>query len=63
MLNEWVGRMYRRGNDSKFIQFIIDNWDDFMLELWNEDNHGFGTHYLSNNEYLDLPTLDFLYNW
>ena len=63
MLNEWVGRMYRRGNDSKFIQFIIDNWDSFMKEIWYEDNHGFGIHYLGNNAYLDLPTLDFLYNW
>jgi len=65
MLNEWVGRMYRRGNDSKFIQFIIDNWDDFMWEIkmgrYGSDlNFGFGLIRLGNNEYLDL---DFLYNW
>lgn len=63
MLNEWVGRMYRRGDSVEFIQFIIDNWNEFMYELWHEDNNGFGTHYLGNNEYLDLQTLDFIYNW
>jgi hypothetical protein len=63
MLNEWVGRMYRRGNDEKFIQFIIDNWDSFMSEITCGDNGGFGISKLGNNEYLDLGKLDFLYNW
>ena len=59
MLNEWVGRMYRRGNDAKFINFQIDHWDEFMHNITFEP-YGFGIHRLGNNEYLNL---DFLYNW
>lgn len=60
MLNEWVGRMYRRGNDPKFIQFIANNWDEFMYEIFWGDNRGFGVCRLGNNEYIDV---DFLANW
>lgn len=60
MLNEWVGRMYCRGNDPKFIQFIIDNWGTFMSEIDSGFSYGFGLCRLGNNEYIDL---DFLYNW
>jgi hypothetical protein len=60
MLNEWIGRMYRRGNDENFIQFIINNWDEFMREIIYEDNRGFGVCRLGNNEYIDI---DFIYNW
>lgn len=59
MLNEWVGRMYRRGNDKDFIQFQIDHWDEFMHNIVFEP-HGFGICRLRNNEYIDV---DFLYNW
>lgn len=59
MLNEWVGRMYRRGNDESFIKFQIDHWDEFMHNITFEP-HGFGICRLGNNEYLDV---DFLYNW
>lgn len=59
MQNEWVGRMYRRGNDAKFIEFIINNWDDFMGNITFEE-HGFGLCRLGNNDYIDL---DFVYNW
>ena len=60
MLNEWVGRMYRRGDDDKFIQFIINNWNEFMREIEWEGDSGFGVCRLGNNEYIDL---DFVYNW
>lgn len=60
MLNEWIGRMYRRGNDDKFIQFIINNWKEFMREIEWKDDSGFGVCRLGNNEYIDL---DFVYNW
>lgn len=60
MLNEWVGRMYRRGNNAKFIQFIIDNWNNMMHDAEFRNHMGFGTHRLGNNEYIDV---DFLYNW
>ncbi len=59
MLNEWVGRMYRRGNDESFIRFQIEHWDEFMHNITFEP-YGFGICRLGNNEYLDV---DFLYNW
>ena len=59
MLNEWVGRMYRRGSDENFIKFQIDHWDEFMENIIYEP-HGFGLSRLGNNKYLDV---DFLYNW
>lgn len=59
MLNEWVGRMYRRGNDYEFIKFQIEHWDEFMHNITFEP-YGFGICRLGNNEYLDV---DFLYNW
>lgn len=59
MLNEWVGRMYRRGNDENFIKFQIEHWEEFMHNITFEP-HGFGICRLGNNEYLDV---DFLYNW
>lgn len=59
MLNEWVGRMYRRGNDENFIKFQIEHWDEFMHNITFEP-YGFGICRLGNNEYLDV---DFLYNW
>ncbi len=59
MLNEWVGRMYRRGNDKNFIDFQISHWDEFVGNIENEP-YGSGLCRLWSNEYLDL---DFLYNW
>ena len=32
-LAEWIGRMYLRGNDDKFIRFIVANWYPFMAEI------------------------------
>lgn len=59
MLNEWVGRMYQRGNDENFIKFQIEHWEEFMHNITFEP-YGFGICRLGNNEYLDV---DFLYNW
>lgn len=59
MLNEWVGRMYRRGNDDNFIKFQIEHWEEFMHNIIFEP-YGFGLYRLGNNEYLDL---DFLCKW
>ncbi|NLV87640.1 MAG: hypothetical protein GX025_10580 [Clostridiales bacterium] len=63
ILNEWVGRLYCRGDSADFVQYIIDNWDDFQTELWHENNHGIGTHFLDADEYLDAPLIDTLYEW
>lgn len=62
ILNEWVGRMFLRRSDEKFIRFIADNWNSFMREIWTENNHGFGICRLNSNEYIG-DKLDFLYNW
>lgn len=59
MLNEWVGRMYRRGSSDEFIKFQIDHWDDFVNHI-NLEPYGFGLCRLGNDEYLNL---DFLYSW
>lgn len=59
MLNEWVGRMYRRGDNKNFIQFQIEHWEKFMRNIIFEP-YGFGLWRLGNNEYLNV---DFLYNW
>lgn len=39
MLNEWVGRMYRRGNDIEFINKQIEMWDKNVGNIDNEP-HG-----------------------
>lgn len=51
LLNEWVGRMYRRGNDKSFIDFQIDHWDQFMKDIYTEP-YGFWLVKLGSNEYI-----------
>ena len=57
LLNEWVGRMYRRGNDSKFIQNIIDGWDAFMAEIEHSNLYGNKIYRLDRNEYINQVLL------
>lgn len=57
MLNEWVGRMYLRGSEEKFIKFIVDNWDEFMKEIECSDNSGWGICRLGNNEYINVDKI------
>lgn len=59
MLNEWIGRMYRRGDTDKFIQKIIEHWYEWVGNIRKEP-HGQGIRYLTNNEYIDV---NFLYKW
>ena len=56
MLNEWVGRMYRRGNDKAFISFQIEHWDEFMHKIQFEP-WGKRLIRLGNNEYLNVDTI------
>lgn len=56
---EWVGRMYLRGNDDKFISFINDNWDNFMFDIKNEP-HGTQLWTLEHNQYIENCLVDFL---
>lgn len=36
LLDEWVYRMKNRGNNKKFINFIISNWDKFINDIESE---------------------------
>lgn len=56
LLNEWVGRMYRRGNKKEFIDFQVNNWDTFMKNVENEPT-GMELIRLESNEYIDLEKL------
>ena len=55
-LNEWVGRMYRRGSNKSFIDFQIEHWNEFVNNVDNEP-HGLFVHRLKYNEYLSLDLL------
>lgn len=57
LLNEWVGRMYRRYNSEEYINYIISHWDEFMKNIEDEP-HGSCIFRLSNNEYLSRECLD-----
>lgn len=52
MLNEWVGRMYRRGSSDFSIMFLIEHWRRFVENIYREP-HGYGIWRLKSNEYLD----------
>ena len=51
LLNEWVGRCYRRGNDKGFIDNMIKNWDVWIQELQKESNDN-ASYELQSGEYL-----------
>jgi len=60
LLNEWVGRMYMRGDNEKFIKFISDNWDNFLDDIWIDSSK---VSKLKSNKFLDVDILRFLVNW
>ena len=62
MLNEWVGRMYRRGSDKKFIDFQIEHWDEFTKNIVNEP-HGIHLFRLGYDEYIDLEKIQYWYKY
>lgn len=59
-LNEWIGRMYRRGSNNDFINFQIEHWDEFTMRI-DYEPHGKFIYHLGHNEYLDLDVLKMLY--
>lgn len=61
-LDEWVGRMYRRGNDKAFIDFQIKNWDKFVNDIDNEP-HGDFLYRLGHNQYLSHWHLQMIRNF
>lgn len=52
MLNEWVGRMYRRGNDSEFIDKQIEMWDKNVGNIDNEPHGKFIYRLNANGGYI-----------
>ena len=52
MLNEWVGRMYRRGNDSEFIDKQIEMWDKNVGNIDNEPHGKFIYRLNANGSYI-----------
>ena len=50
LLNEWVGRCYRRGNEEGFIDTMIKNWDEWTTVDF--DIHVNGRGWLSSGEYI-----------
>lgn len=51
MLNEWIGRMYQRGDNKYFIDFQINNWNNFTNNIVNEP-YGYQLIRLKNNQYI-----------
>lgn len=52
MLNEWVGRMYLRGNDSEFIDKQIEMWDKNIGNIDNEPHGKFVYRLNANGDYI-----------
>lgn len=52
MLNEWVGRMYIRGNDSEFIDKQIEMWDKNVGNIDNEPHGKFIYRLNANGSYI-----------
>lgn len=59
MLNEWIGRMYMRGDSMLYIERIIYNWSAYVRNIESEP-HGKHVFRLINNEYIDQSKLDIL---
>lgn len=66
----WKNRLYLRGSDTKFVDFILDNWDSFLdsLSMRTKPIHfllGEKMENVTNGMFLDKNSLDnlfFLYN-
>ena len=55
---EWIRRFKERGNNGGFINFISNNWDNFIDDIETEDNGFLKERLNSKDSYIDL---DFLY--
>jgi hypothetical protein len=52
LLNDWMIRMYNRGNDDNFINLQIDNWDKWLNEIDEEKGTYSKIIRLGRNQYL-----------
>ena len=59
---EWIRRFENRGNDKEFIDFISNNWDNFINDIENEDNKFYKYELKKNDSYIDLEFLQNLHN-
>jgi hypothetical protein len=55
---EWIRRFRERGNDEGFVNFISNNWNNFIDDIENEDYKFLKQRLNEENSYLDL---NFLY--
>ena len=51
LLDEWVGRMYRRGNDKSFIDFQIKHWNEFVNGI-DAEPHGKSVRRLKSGQHI-----------
>lgn len=58
---EWIERFKNRGNDSKFIDFISNNWNKFIDDMDN-DRYIEKKIKLNSNEYINCDLLKKLIN-
>ena len=57
MKNEWVGRMWLRGNNEDSIRFIAENFEKFTSSI-SDEPHGFDIIRIGAGEYIPM---DFLF--
>ena len=52
LLNEWIGRCYRRPNNGVPIDVLIDNWDNWIADCESNAKNGVKYVELASGEYL-----------
>ena len=56
---EWEYRMEKRGNDKKFISFIVDNWSKFIDDMEEETfPKKYRLNYFVNNEAITCSVMN-----
>ena len=50
--DEYIERFRNRGNDEKFIEFISNNWDNFIDEMEEDKTFSFMKYKLNSGEYI-----------
>jgi hypothetical protein len=62
MKEEWMKRFEDRGNTEAFMNFISDNWDNFIDDIENEDNDFYKVCLCSEKAYININLLNDLYD-
>lgn len=62
-LENWIGRMEKRGNNDKFVSFIADNWNDMVCDTFVQRRYlGHPILTLGEDRYMDEGMLTLLKN-